>query len=276
MSMPDVTYERFAPSPKLALYVEHFWLVSAPGEKTPRREILIPNGRPMLLLSFANPSVRIDPVSGNRLTNSNILSGIATQPFVIEQFGESRYIGVQFKPYGLISFLRGEKLINQALSVNEWLGESGVEALNNSLLAHDFGRARIEMLDTYLHSIAVEVDEQDLHLLDSIIDRIEQTHGQVKVEELAKQAHMHYTTYYRMFKNYVGIGPKLFSDIVRYYTFVEDLLSDRPNSSEMLIVTLESYYDQAHAAKEFRRFTGVTPTSFRTTLNNIAKLMHQD
>jgi hypothetical protein len=57
MSIPDVTFERFAPSTKLALYVEHFWMVSAPGEQTPRREILIPNGRPMLVLSFAGPSL---------------------------------------------------------------------------------------------------------------------------------------------------------------------------------------------------------------------------
>src|SRR6516225_9209467 len=35
MSMPDVTYERFVLSPKLALYVEHFWMVSAPAEPTP-------------------------------------------------------------------------------------------------------------------------------------------------------------------------------------------------------------------------------------------------
>lgn len=72
MSMPDVTYERFGPSPKLALYVEHFWIVSAPGEQTPRREVLIPNGRPMLLLTFASPSVRIDPLTGNRFPNSNV------------------------------------------------------------------------------------------------------------------------------------------------------------------------------------------------------------
>ena len=275
MSIPDVTFERFGPSPKLALYVEHFWIVSAPGEKTPRREILIPNGRPMLVLSFANPSVRIDPLTGNSLPNSNMLFGIASQPFVIEQCGTSRYIGVQFRPYGLAAFLRGEKLVNQTLSIDEWLGKSRAEALNSSLLACDFGRARVEALDTYLRSIAAEVDGPELQLLGSTIDRIEQAGGQVKVEELAQQLHMHYTTFYRMFKNYVGIGPKLYLDIVRYYTFVGGLLGARPYGSDMLIASLEGYYDQAHASKEFRRFTGVTPNAFRTALNNIAKLMHQ-
>jgi AraC-like DNA-binding protein len=227
MSMPDVTFERFGPSPKLALYVEHFWIVSAPGEETPRREILIPNGRSMLLLSFASPSVRIDPLTGNRLPNGNMLFGIASQPFVIEQCGESCYLGVQFKPYGLAAFLRGDKLANQALSIDEWLGTSHAETLTSSLLARDFGRARVEMLDTYLCSVAAEVDGPELHLLGSTIDRIEQADGQVKVEELAQQLHMHYTTFYRLFKNYVGIGPKLYVDIVRYYTCVGSILGNR-------------------------------------------------
>jgi len=274
MSIPEVTYERFGPSPKLARYVEHLWSVSAPGEQTPRREILIPNGRPMLVLSFANPSVRIDPLTGNRFPNSNMLSGIASQPYVIEQSGASRYIGVQFRPYGLAAFLRGEKLVNRALSIDEWLGTSGAQALHSSLLAHDFGQARVEALDTYLCSVAAEVDSSELHLLSSTIDRIEQADGQVKVEELAQQLHMHNTTLYRLFKKYVGIGPKLYVDLVRYYTFVGGLLSDRPYGSDTLIAELEGYYDQAHASKEFRRFTGITPHAFRTTLNNIAKLMH--
>lgn len=275
MSIPAVRYERFGPSPKLALYVEHFWMVSAPGEQTPRREILIPNGRPMLLLTFASPSVRIDLRTGNRFPNSNILSGIASQPYVIEQSGESRYIGVQFRPYGLAAFLRGDKLVNRALSIDEWLGTSGAQALSSLLLAHDFGQARVEALDTYLCSVAAEVDSSKVHLLRSTLERIEQAGGQVKVEELAQQVYMHYTTFYRLFKNYVGIGPKLYVDIVRYYTFVGGLLSDRPSGSATLIAALGGYYDQAHASKEFRRFTGVTPHAFRTTLNNITKLMHQ-
>jgi hypothetical protein len=195
MPIPDVTFERFAPSPKLSLYVEHFWIVSARGENMPRREILIPNGRPMLLLSFASPSVRIDPLTGNRLPNSNMLFGIASQPFVIEQFGESRYIGVQFRPYGLAAFLRGDKLVNQALSIDEWLGKSGADGLNSLLLVPDFGRARVEALETYLGSVAAEVDGSEFQPLISSFDRIEQAGGQVKIEELAQQLHMHYTTF---------------------------------------------------------------------------------
>ncbi len=97
----------------------------------------------------------------------------------------------------------------------------------------------------------------------------------MNIEELTRQFNMHYTTFYRMFKKHLGLGPKQFLDIVRYYTFVGRLLNNVNNDPIALIAALQGYYDQAHASKEFRQFTGVTPNSFRMTLNNIARLMHQ-
>src|SRR5262249_21120886 len=147
MSMPELTFERYVPTSALALYVEHFWTVRAPAEAIARREILIPNGCPMLLFSFASASIRIDPLTGNHLPNSNTLSGIATQPFVIEQSGESFYIGVQFKPYGLAAFRSGDKLVNQVLPIEDWLGQAETDALMERLRVYTFGKPRVEALE---------------------------------------------------------------------------------------------------------------------------------
>jgi AraC-like DNA-binding protein len=278
MTMPDVPgfmYRRFTPSPQLIAYVEHYWLVSAPGEKQARREILIPNGRPMLLMSFAKPSIRIDPLTGDHLSNGNTLSEITSQPFVIEQFGESKYIGVQFRPYGLSGFLVGKRIVNRMIPLAQWLGEAQATKLIHHLHSLEFGQARVKALDTYLQTRLVPVEPSALQMLESIINRIEKADDHLKVDELAQEFAMSYAMFYRMFKNHVGIGPKRFLDIVRYFTFVGSLLNNANNDPNALIASLQGYYDQAHASKEFKRFTGVTPNSFRRTLNSIARLMHQ-
>jgi AraC-like DNA-binding protein len=275
MAMPELTYERFMPSPQLLLYVEHLWLISAPAEKKPRREILIPNGRPMLLLGFASASVRIDPIAEARLPNSNILSGILTRPFIIEQSGEGRYIGVQFKPYGLAAFLRTKRLINQSISIEQWLGQSEATRLMGQLSLQVFGRARVNALDNYLQTRLIHAEDSHIQLLELAITNIEKAGGQGKVDEIARQMNINYATFYRMFRRYLEVTPKQFLNIVRYYTFVGGFLSGHGNDSNALISSMQGYYDQAHAAKEFKRFTGVTPDSFKTTLNNIARLMHQ-
>ncbi|MBI5838857.1 MAG: AraC family transcriptional regulator [Chloroflexi bacterium] len=276
MTMPELTYKRFAPSRQLFPFVEHFWLVSAPAEKKPRREILVPNGRPMLLLSFASPSVRIDPITGSRLANSNTLSGITTQPFVIEQSGEARYIGVQFKPYGLAAFLRTERLVNQVMPIEKWLGPSETAGFISQLSSQDFGKSHVKVLDDYLQARLIQVEDSHVQLLESAITSIEKTGGQIKVDETARLLNMNYVTFYRMFRGYLGVTPKQFLNIVRYYTFVGSMLSEHTNNSNALVSSLRGYYDQAHASKEFKKFTGVTPNSFKRMLNNIAKLMYEN
>lgn len=276
MAMPELIYERFRPSSQLSPYVEHLWLVSAPGEAKPRREILIPNGRPMLLLSFARPSTRIDPLTNERVSNANALAGITTQPFVIEQSGESRYLGVQFKPYGLSPLVRGTRLINQLMPIEQWLGEAEAAHLMDALLESELGRGRAETLDVYLRSKMVTVEQSHFRTLESAIDHIEQARGQLRIEGLAKEVGIQYAMFYRVFKDYVGIRPKQFLDIVRYYSFVGSLLDESNQDANALIAALQGYYDQTHASKEFKKFTGVTANTFRSGLNNIARLMHQE
>jgi hypothetical protein len=76
-------FQRFEPSNALRLCVEHFWMVRNREHRTPRREILIPNGRPTLLLSLADPGTRIDPLTNSRSENANVLVGPLTRPVVM-------------------------------------------------------------------------------------------------------------------------------------------------------------------------------------------------
>jgi AraC-like DNA-binding protein len=41
-----------------------------------------------------------------------------------------------------------------------------------------------------------------------------------------------------------------------------------------MLASLHGYYDQAHAARDFKRYTGVSATSFLAVQNGIAALMH--
>jgi AraC-like DNA-binding protein len=273
--VPDFTYRRYAPSPQLSVYIEHYWLVSASGEQQPRKEILIPNGRPMLLLSFAQPSSRIDPLTGERLSNTNALAEVTSQPFVIEQSGEAKYIGVQFRPYGLSAFLSGKRIVNQIISLEQWLGVTPVAMLMHGLRSLDFGQARVEGLDVYLQTCLTPLDPSTLQMLDSAVTRIEKLDDHLKIDDIAHDFAMSYTTFYRLFKKHVGIGPKRYLDIVRYFNFVGSLLSNDNHDPNALLASLQGYYDQSHASKEFKRFTGLTPNTFRNTLNSIAMLMHQ-
>jgi AraC-like DNA-binding protein len=82
------------------------------------------------------------------------------------------------------------------------------------------------------------------------------------------------TWLYRLHRSHLGIGPKQYCAIVRYFHFAGDLLAQHHGDSYALLAHLSGYYDQAHAVREFTRFTGASPTTFRRVHNGIARLMH--
>ena len=62
----------------------------------------------------------------------------------------------------------------------------------------------------------------------------------------------------RRFRNVVGIPPKLFSRMQRFQR-VFQTMEDRANWVDAAVSC--GYYDQAHLIRDFRQFSGTTPTA---------------
>lgn len=65
----------------------------------------------------------------------------------------------------------------------------------------------------------------------------------------------------RRFAGAIGIGPKRFCNLVR---FNRQLSARHPLHAKGHDHALAEYADESHAAREFRRFAGVTPSAYRT------------
>lgn len=59
----------------------------------------------------------------------------------------------------------------------------------------------------------------------------------------------------RLYQEQIGLSPKQVERIVRFQKALQTM---RATSA----ITFDSYYDQAHFIREFREFTGMTPTAF--------------
>ncbi len=65
----------------------------------------------------------------------------------------------------------------------------------------------------------------------------------------------------RKFNEHMGVSPKLYARIIRFdYVF---RLKNRHPEKDWLSIALEcGYHDYQHLAKEYKEFTGCTPTEF--------------
>jgi AraC-like DNA-binding protein len=268
-------YQRFPPADGLCGVVEHFWMIEAPRSAEVKREILIPNGRPTLVVALGEPGLRHDPLTGSTSPNSAVLFGITTRPYVLSQSGASSYVGAELKPWGIAalvpSLVPSDRLVDRFLPLLDWVGPGTTYQLARDLSRLEFGPARADRLGSFL--AARQGPIRQLDVLGAAVGAIEEARGSLPVREVVERAGLSYSSLYRLFVGGTGIGPKQFSEIIRYFHFVGGLLDGRPDAAATL-AALHGYYDQAHAARDFKRYTGVSASSFQAVQHGIAALMH--
>ncbi|MFI5712535.1 helix-turn-helix domain-containing protein [Kribbella sp. NPDC051620] len=291
-------YLRFPPPATQRDAVEHYWMVEMPGSPTElKQQILIPNGRPGLAVALAEPGTRQDPLSGATWVNDAALFGIMTRPHVLSQTGMSSYVGAELKPWGIAALdlperpaggppdrpaaggppdrpvvrVLPDRLVDGVLPLADWVGAGATKSLAEQLADVEFGPERAARLAAFVESWLQPV--RGIDRLSRVVAVIEESHGAVAVAELAAVVGVSYSSLYRVFAGATGIGPKQFGEIVRYFRFVGGLL-DGPADATAVLAALHGYYDQAHAARDFKRYTGVSATSFRAVQDGIAALMH--
>lgn len=94
--------------------------------------------------------------------------------------------------------------------------------------------------------------EQALHLISSNYA------NNFQIESLAKDLKISDTSLYRLFKNNIGQNPKSYFKTLRFRSIFDELKTGKKNLNDFKFIN--QYYDQAHFIKDFKQFTGYTPT----------------
>lgn len=85
--------------------------------------------------------------------------------------------------------------------------------------------------------------------------------GGTSVGELAAQAGVSERHLKRLFDQWVGLSPKLFSRITRFQALCDGLTpASEPDWAELAFD--HGYFDQSHLIRDFTEFAGVSPTAF--------------
>lgn len=90
------------------------------------------------------------------------------------------------------------------------------------------------------------------------IDRIYTSRGNININLLAEETNFSTRYIRKQFEEYIGISPKLFSQIVRFQYSLY-MLTKLDDFSIKDIICENGYYDQAHMIHEFKKFGYLTP-----------------
>jgi AraC-like DNA-binding protein len=247
-----VEFRIVRPSPALARYVQCFWTLGGCASMEP--QTIFPDGRMDLVFQLGDPFERI-LADGRRMTQARcLLAGQISHPVTIAPAGKVRSLGVRFRPHGAQAFLRFalDEVAGQILPLEDIWGTFAREALNRIEEAHD----PILQIENVLLARLRPLENDAV--LSRALDGILRSNGAVQMADLASRAAISRRHLERIFLRKVGIGPKLFSRIVRFQNLLH-----APQRDWALMAADSGYFDQAHLIHDFREFTGQTPMAWR-------------
>jgi len=88
--------------------------------------------------------------------------------------------------------------------------------------------------------------------------------GKISVSSIASSLKCSERHLQKLFKNFIGIGPKLFTNIIQLREALDDVVYPNVKLATMTQVALfNGYYDQPHFNNIFASFIGTTPKNFK-------------
>jgi AraC-like DNA-binding protein len=248
-------YREIKPGPAVRTFIRCFWVLEDDSPES-HSQTIVPDGRAELIINLGLPFEQAN--KGNWHTQPDVFFvGQITGPFTVRPQGPARTIGVRFRPEGAGRFFRLPmfELTDAAVAVDQ---------ISQKLHRHLERLRELPALPDQLSELeqiflrGLDDNEED-KLISAAVNWFEQAHGLVSIRELSERLGLSARQLERRFRHAVGISPKLFCRMQRFQQVFQSMEGANSNWVETAVNC--GYYDQAHLIRDFREFSGATPTA---------------
>ncbi|HEY0740258.1 MAG TPA: helix-turn-helix domain-containing protein [Chryseosolibacter sp.] len=263
--------------PLLKGHIEKLWAFEC-EQQVPADDlrVIVPNGLVKIVIPFRN-GLKATLKERNIVSPANevTLIGISDVPsVVVDQFnGPSGTIGIEFSPSGAYRFfnLSLEEIKNRVIPLSEVLGKSA-ESLQELIANTDHVTGKIKIIQQYLlEQFAMRQGDE---IFEYCVRKIIDTQGVIQVGQLEKLTGYSSRWLNIKFHDRIGISPKNLCSIIRFQQIYRSWAKSGFTSFDGVDL-YEYYHDQAHFIKDFKRFTGYSPTRFQAHDNDFGRIFYK-
>jgi AraC-like DNA-binding protein len=257
-------FKRIAPDPALEHIIECFWIAEN-TDPNPIKQKIIPDGFTEIIFHFSDP-YRIKLGKHWQLQSKNLLAGQIRKHFLLENTGIANILGIKFKPASLAHLynLDMRQLTDRVIDIS--ILKQPAQLINIVHTCSDYYE-RIGHLTEYFKNVH-GVKSWHQTPVDKAVDLIFKKSGLVTMTEVCEAAGIGERQLENLFKKYIGLGPKFFSRILRF-NYIFQLVQGNHQSWTSLAYEA-AYYDQSHFIRNFRSFTGESPSTYSFDEKNMA------
>ena len=255
-------YVARVPAPPLDRFIDDIYCLT--GVPRHRRMTVPPMPSAHLFINLGGPA-RLrdsDPSVPSAVLADGWFMGVWTRRFLVEYPARVRLAGVHFKPWGISPFagLPATELRDRWVPVDAVWPRS-LDRIRNQAGDSASATETLRVLERELRSRLAQAPPRGLGLVRRAGGRLEASRGAVPVGALTDAAGVSGTHLAAQFKSHVGVTPKRVARIYRFAELIVSVDARRPVDWAELAHTA-GYFDQAHFSREFKDFTGHTPTEY--------------
>jgi AraC-like DNA-binding protein len=263
-------YREFLPSPCLSTDVECFWLLEGyDAPQTAHRERLMPDGCVELIVNLGDRFREHHEDGATTIQPVRFVAGQMTRPVFVSPVGTVRLFGIRFVPGGTIPFLDvpPAEVTNRIVALELVAGELESE-LSARLDPEASAAELVELADATLVERARRLRGHATPIRAAVL-RILESGGQTSLDHLATDLGISGRQLERRFVSRVGLGPKTLSRILRFQQVFHAV--ERADTRWARVAVDCGYYDQSHLIRDFRQFSGDTPTGLLEDFSHFAE-----
>lgn len=261
---------QIAPIKELVLYIKHYLFLESESDFNFKKLRLFSDGNTGMVFTFAtNFYVNNSDTKIFKYPDSFLYGQISAfkDLFLTKN---TKIIIVVFQPYGINHLLGipAIELRDEITSITELLGKNG-EELYERLSEESKLDLRLNILNNFFIEQVIKRQSVNKNFIPSLLSFILKNKGQVTSNQLENYSGYTERHIQRIFKESIGLNPKKYGNIVMLHNFL-NLLKSRTIDKNLTNLSYEAgYADQAHLIREFKKYTGITPTEY---LNNTSRL----
>ncbi|MBC8085102.1 MAG: helix-turn-helix transcriptional regulator [Hymenobacter sp.] len=259
---------QFAPSAVLKPYVKQYFLFQSNLENA-FEDIVFPTGDMEAIFNLESETWQTFGENKFHKTPPVELWGQVTRPLAIRLAGQQTLLGIKFFTHSAAFFFDEglNEFNNRVYDLREVLGNS-VKVLHSQLLEERETKARIALIEQFLQKRLLNCGKKTATIarVGSLLRSIENT--EVKPAGSAEQslglvASQHGITpryLHKLVQQHTGLSPREFKKIRRFQSSLG--LIDAHRQPLTTIAHECGYFDQSHFIRDFKSFTGLTPSAY--------------
>ncbi|SEJ00524.1 Helix-turn-helix domain-containing protein [Dyadobacter sp. SG02] len=250
-----MTIQTFFPTPELSPFIKSYKVIETPAEVVNH---VLPETSPVMVFRLSG-QVCVNYNGGISALEPITVSGLRKSGRAMQYESGTINILATFREGGIAPFVREplHELSDTNIPMDSLDGFQHTGLLEEQLAEQPSHEARIALIERFLlDRLSGKAPD---HMVLAAIQKIHGAGGQMRIKELAASLNVSQDAFEKRFRRVAGLSAKQFSYIVKMKSVVAN---GRAGRTLAQIALDAGYFDQPHFNKDFKLFTGVTPTEF--------------